>query len=94
LVTGNRYRAHCGNDPGETEVAGLFCFKWNGSFFTKQVIDYGKAGEASGTGIFMAVADIDRDGRLDIVAPGKGGLFIFRNLGPETAGQKRQEMSG
>lgn len=90
LITGNRYRAHCGNDPGETNVVGLYCFKWNGKSFTKQVIDHGRAGEASGTGIFLSVSDIDEDGRLDIVAPGKEGLFIFRNLGPEKAGAKAQ----
>jgi hypothetical protein len=35
----------------------------------------------------MWAGDIDGDGRLDIVAPGKEGLFLFRNLGPERAGE-------
>ena len=86
LVTGNRYRAHCGKEPGETEVVGLYIFKWNGESFTKQVVDHGKVPDASGTGIHFAVADLDGNGRLDIVAPGKDGLYIFRNLGPENVG--------
>ncbi len=89
IVTGNRYRAHCGTEPGETDIVGLYYFKWNGESWTKCVIDYGKAGQHSGTGIFMHVVDIDRDGRLDIVAPGKEGLFLFRNLGPEQVGTKK-----
>jgi hypothetical protein len=67
---------------------GFYYFKWNGESFTKIVIDHGKVREHSGTGIFMQVVDIDGDGRLDIVAPGKEGLYLFKNLGPETAGQK------
>ncbi len=86
LVTGNRFRAHCGHEPGETDIVGLWYFKWNGESFTKCVIDYGKKGDHSGTGIFMWIGDIDDDGRLDIVAPGKEGLFLFKNLGPETVG--------
>jgi hypothetical protein len=27
----------------------------------------------------IPVVDIDKDGDLDIVAPGKGGLFLFEN---------------
>jgi len=88
LITGNRYRAHNGREPGETDVVGVYCFKWNGESFTKQVIDHGKVPNASGTGIFLSIADIDGDGKLDIVAPGKEGLYIFRNLGPEKAGEK------
>ncbi len=88
LITGNRYRAHCGREPGETDVVGLYCFKWNGESFTKQVIDHGKVPNASGTGIFLSIADIDGDGKLDIVAPGKEGLYLFRNLGPEKVEQK------
>jgi len=45
------------------------------------VIDYGKVPGASGTGIYFAVADINGDGRPDIIAPGKEGLFLFENLG-------------
>jgi len=86
LITGNRYRAHCGAEPGETEIVGLYYFKWNGESFTKCVIDHGKVPGHSGTGIFFQVVDIDGDGRLDIVAPGKEGLYLFKNLGPENAG--------
>ncbi len=88
LVTGNRYRAHCGTEPGETDIVGLYYFKWNGESFTKCVIDHGKVPGHSGTGIFFQAIDMDGNGRLDIVAPGKEGLFLFRNLGPEKTGAK------
>ncbi len=82
LVTGKRYRAHNGKDPGGYDAVGLYYFKWTGEGFAKQVIDFGSPRGASGCGIHFVVTDIDGDGRLDIVAPGKGGLFLYRNLGP------------
>lgn len=81
LVTGKRYRAHCGNDPGEYDDVGLYYFKWNGESFSKQVIDYGPTRASTGCGIFFAVADLRGSGRLDIVAPGKDGLYVFFNEG-------------
>jgi len=81
LVTGKRYRAHCGNDPGSADDVGIYYFKWNGDSFSKQVIDYGPARVGTGCGIFFQVADLDGNGRLDIVAPGKDGLYVFHNLG-------------
>jgi hypothetical protein len=82
LITGKRYRAHCGKDPGEYDPLGIYYFKWNGESFVKQVIDYGPVRHGKGCGIFFQVIDIDNDGRLDIVAPGKDGLCIYKNLGP------------
>jgi hypothetical protein len=35
---------------------------------------------SAGTGLQMAVTDLDRDGDLDLVAPGKSGLYWFENL--------------
>jgi hypothetical protein len=81
LVTGKRYRAHCGNDPGEYDDVGLYYFKWNGESFAKQVINYGPTRDATGPGIHFAVADLRGTGRLDIVAPGKDGLYVFFNEG-------------
>jgi len=81
LVTGKRYRAHCGRDPGEYDPVGLYYFKWTGEGFAKQVIDYGPIRVGKGCGIHFQVADVDGDGRPDIVAPGKDGLYLFRNLG-------------
>ncbi|MCP4641162.1 MAG: VCBS repeat-containing protein [bacterium] len=81
LVTGKRYRAHCGNDPGSTDDVGIYYFKWNGESFSKQVIDFGPARVGTGCGIHFAVADLTGDGRLDIVAPGKDGLYVLYNEG-------------
>ncbi len=81
LVTGKRYRAHCGHDPGGYDDVGLYYFKWTGEGFAKQVIDYGPARVGKGCGIWFQVVDLDANGRPDIVAPGKDGLCLFRNLG-------------
>jgi len=81
LITGKRWRAHNDADPGSADPVGIYYFKINGGQFTKYVIDYGPAGQASGCGIYFWVADINGDGRLDIVAPGKDGLYLFETLG-------------
>ncbi|MFC1453263.1 FG-GAP repeat domain-containing protein [Verrucomicrobiota bacterium] len=81
LVTGKRYRAHCGHDPGSADDVGIYYFKWNGESFSKQIIDYGPPRTGTGCGIYMAIADLTGNGRPDIVAPGKDGLYVFENLG-------------
>jgi hypothetical protein len=81
LVTGKRYRAHCGHDPGEYDPVGLYYFKWTGEGFAKQIIDFGPTRQGKGCGIYFQVVDLDGDGRLDILAPGKDGLYWFKNLG-------------
>ena len=81
LITGKRYRAHCGGDPGAGDDVGIYYFKWDGETFSKQVIEYGPTRVATGCGIFFALADLNGNGRLDIVAPGKDGLYVFYNEG-------------
>ncbi len=82
LVTGKRYRAHCGRDPGENDPPFVCYFKWTGEGFTRQMVDWGPVGTGKGCGIFFQVVDLDGDGKPDIVAPGKDGLAVYRNLGP------------
>ena len=81
LVTGTRYRAHCGGDPGWNDDVGIYYFKFNGESFSKQIIEHGPAGEATGCGIYFETADLTGNGLLDIVAPGKDGLYVFYNEG-------------
>ena len=81
LVTGKRHRAHFGNEAGEWDDYGIYYFKWNGESFSKQIVCYGPIGDTTGVGIHFAVADLRGTGRLDIVAPGKDGLYVFFNEG-------------
>jgi hypothetical protein len=81
LVTGKRYRAHPRSDPGDFDPVGIYYFKWTGESFVKQIIGWGPTREGTGCGIHLQVADLRGTGRLDIVAPGKDGLYVFYNEG-------------
>ncbi len=83
LVTGKRHRAHCGNDVGEADPVGIYYFKFHNGQFFKQVIDYGSEPplHGKGCGIQFELADLDGRGVLSLLAPGKDGLFLYRNLG-------------
>jgi hypothetical protein len=83
LITGKRYRAHMEADPGSLDPIGIYYFKINKGEFERNTIDYGPAGQASGAGIYFWVQDIDGNGWQDIVAPGKDGLYLFKNMGPK-----------
>lgn len=82
LITGKRYRAHNENDPGAADPIGLYYYEINNGDFQRHVIDYGEPGKASGTGIYLWIEDVDNNGWKDIVAPGKQGMYLFKNKGP------------
>jgi hypothetical protein len=81
FVTGKRYMAH-DHDPGAREPLGVYWYQFlkgqNGQVvWVKHIIDYSSR---TGGGMQIPVADIDGDGDLDLVTPGKSGLFLFENL--------------
>ena len=82
LITGKRWRAHPEGDPGNEDDLGIWMYRWTGSGFEKEVVDAGPPGVGLGIGIDFDLADTTGNGYLDIVAPGKDGLWILINHGP------------
>jgi hypothetical protein len=76
ILTGKRYMAHNGRDPGEREPLGIYWYENTRDGFTRHVIEYSTR---AGGGMQIPVADLNGDGRLDFVTPGKSGLFLFLN---------------
>jgi hypothetical protein len=82
LVTGKRFMAHNGSDPGEREPLGVYWYEHRklstgGVEWIRHVIEYG--GRIGG-GMQIPIVDIDGDGDLDLICGGKSGLFLLENL--------------
>ena len=82
LITGKRFMAHNGHDPGEREPLGIYWYEFlqapggKAIEWARHVIDYSTR---AGGGMQVAVADFDKDGDLDFAVAGKSGLFLFEN---------------
>ncbi|HEY4966664.1 MAG TPA: VCBS repeat-containing protein [Puia sp.] len=78
LVTGKRYFAHNGKDPGAYEPAVLYWFELKPGrppVWIPHLID-----DDSGVGLLPVVTDINQDGLLDIITANKKGIYIFEQL--------------
>ena len=79
LITGKRVRAHNGKDPGGNEPPCFYYYQWNKDdmTYTRHTIDEGRVG----TGLQIATADLNGDGRTDIAVAGKSGTYVLFNQG-------------
>jgi hypothetical protein len=75
LVTGKRYFAHNGKDPGAFEPSVLYWFEFHRGetpVWIPHLID-----DNSGVGLQVVTRDINRDGLIDIIVANKKGVFFF-----------------
>ncbi len=75
FITGKRYFAHHGNDPGEFEPAVVYWFEYKPGktpTWIRHEVD-----NDSGVGLHVTVEDINNDGLLDIVTGNKKGVRVF-----------------
>ncbi|MCH7688990.1 MAG: VCBS repeat-containing protein, partial [Planctomycetes bacterium] len=79
LIAGKRYMGHDGKDPGEYDPMTIRAYSFDRKQKTwKETII--SVDWSSGFGLDPKLADIDADGDLDIIAPGRSGLYLFENL--------------
>lgn len=81
LVTGKRFMAHNGGDPGGNEPLGVYWYELErgpNPTWKKHIVSYD---EGIGSALNLVVCDLDADGDTDIVVTGKwGGPAWFENL--------------
>ncbi len=78
LITGKRYFAHNGKDPGAFDPAVLYWFEFKpgeSPQWIPHLID-----SNSGVGLQVVVKDMNKDGLPDVVVANKKGVFIFERI--------------
>jgi hypothetical protein len=81
LVAGKCIWAHNGGDPGAAEPPAIYYYKWDraAAKFNRHTI--ADVGENIALGRQYDVVDLNGDGRIDLTAPSKLGLWILINQG-------------
>ncbi|MBM3744890.1 MAG: hypothetical protein FJW34_03735 [Acidobacteria bacterium] len=94
LVTGKRLFPHHGRDIGEFDPLFVFWYRIQGGQFERHILSFNHLpwypgqknvnpppNAAVGVGMKINIADLDRDGRNDVVLAGKGGLYVMFHRG-------------
>ncbi len=76
LITGKRYYAHNGRDPGEDEPPYLAWYELQQTDKTAKWVQY-IIDEDSGVGTHFETYDMNGDGLLDIIVANKRGVYLF-----------------
>ncbi len=79
FVNGKRYWAHEGRDPGARDPLVIYRYEFDSarSEFNRFTI---QADGPAGIGLDPKAADLDQDGDMDLVFPGRSGLYWYENL--------------
>jgi hypothetical protein len=75
LITGKRYFAHNGKDPGGTEMPCLYYYRWDpkSGSFSRSTIEEGHVG----CGLQIVTTDLNQDQKVDIAVAGKSGTYVL-----------------
>ena len=77
FVTGKRFFAHQGKDPGGLEPVVLYWFELTHDADKRPVWVRHTIDEDSGVGVEVVVQDLNGDGKLDILNGNKKGIIVF-----------------
>jgi hypothetical protein len=99
LIAGKQMFAHNGTDAGSYEPQFIFYYKFNGGHIERHIVTYTPVAQyfgpdantnlppptnIIGLGMRVNAADMDGDGKTDIVVACKTGLYVFYNKGYPT----------
>ncbi|KAA5540925.1 c-type cytochrome [Roseiconus nitratireducens] len=93
IVTGKRFWAHGGNDPGATELPVLY---WLRTARTRLGVDFQPhlIDPRVGVGTQLTTTDVDGNGHPDIVVGNKLGTFLLLNRGTEEPAPQPGQLAG
>lgn len=78
IVTGKRYYAHNGKDPGAEEPSVLYWFEYKPGKQPAWIPH--KIDDNSGAGLHVVTQDMNKDKLMDIVIGNKKGVYIFEQV--------------
>jgi hypothetical protein len=101
LVTGKRLFAHHGRDVSCYDPLFAFWYEFGKDGWTRRLLAYNHLVRMDddqsrrnpppnfvpAVGMKLNIADIDADGRQDVIVAGKGGLYVFYNRGVPDRGK-------
>ena len=105
LVTGKRLFAHHGDDIGAFEPLYAFWYDIQGGRFERHILSFNHLpyypdegginpppNYVVSVGMKLNIADMNEDGRNDVIIAGKGGLYVFYNEGSPTTPPRQHKL--